>query len=213
VPDANYVIAGPDYFQTLRIPVRMGRSFDEHDKQSAPRVAIVNEELARMYWPRQNPLGKQLQVGPPTSPWLTVIGVAGDVLSQGPDGGVHAEIYVPDRQLPWLLGGPEHLLVRTSSSKPETMARAAVEEIHRVDKDLPVVDVATLEQAAKEPVAQQRLVMALLISFAAAALILCAFGIYSVLSYSIAQRTREIGLRVALGAERGTVLRLVVACG
>jgi putative ABC transport system permease protein len=213
VPDANYVIAGPDYFQTLHIPVRMGRSFDEHDKQSAPRVAIVNEELARMYWPRQNPLGKQLQVGPPASPWLTVIGVAGDVLSQGPDGGVHAEIYVPERQLPWLLGGPEHLLVRTSSSKPESMARAAVEEIHRVDKDLPVVDIATLEQVAKEPVAQQRLVMALLISFAAAALILCAFGIYSVLSYSIAQRTREIGLRVALGAERGTVLRLVVAGG
>lgn len=215
VPDANYVVIGPDYFRTLGIPLRAGRAFSEADTSAGQRVAIVSESLAQKHWPGENLTGKRLKIGSdandPKVPWLTVVGVAGNVRSQGQFAPFVPEIYVPYTQYPWALS-PRQIVVRTASN-PAAIVEAIRQEVAAIDKDVPISEVITMKEVVAGRIRQEQTVMQLLGVFAALALILAGIGIYSVISYAVTQRTHEIGIRVALGASQPTITRMVVRQG
>ncbi|MGA7631647.1 MAG: ABC transporter permease, partial [Terriglobales bacterium] len=207
-PFIDIEAVSPQWFQTMRVPLRAGRDFTVADKAESPKVVIVNEILARHFWPNQNPIGKQIVVGRGPEP-SEVIGVAADIKNKGIDQETQEQLYLPFPQLPW---GDMNLLVRTAIA-PRSLISAVRAQIAMVDPDQPVTNIQTVEEIMDASRSQPRFTMLLLGVFSATALGLAILGIYGVLSYSVAQRRQEFGIRLALGAEHADILRLVVRQG
>jgi len=196
------------WFQTMHVPLREGREFTSADNAQAPRVVIVNETFARRFWPDQNPVGKHVVIGRGPEP-AEVIGVSEDVKNHGLAHDTQAQVYIPFPQLPW---GNMDLLVRKTVPS-QSIASAVRAQISAVDSDQPVTSIQTVDELIDSSRAQPRFTMLLLGAFSVTALALAAIGIYSVLAYSVTERWRELGIRLALGAERADILRLIVRQG
>ena len=198
----------PDYFRTLQIPLISGRLYDSHDRADA-RVAIVNQAFAQRYFPAGDVLGKRVGFGCEKDLCTTIVGVVGNVKQESITTDVTPEIYVPFSQMPM---NSLTLFVRTSTDTTE-FARTLRSEVFAIDSNQPVFDVKTLDQRVVQTIAASRSLMLLFSGFAVLALVLASVGIYGIVSYSVSQRTREIGIRMALGARGADVLRMVLKNG
>jgi predicted permease len=208
-PQANYRVVTPGYFQTVEIPLLSGRDFNAHDTEHSPPAVVVSQSMARSNWPGERPLGKRLSLDPDAIVWAEVVGVVGDVKYRKLDEGPAAGVYVPLRQAPvrelnWTL--------RTVKD-PAAMAPAIYRTIQALDDDLPVSELATMDNLVERSLVTRRLSAKLFAVLAGVAFLLGVLGLYGVIAYQTSRRTREIGIRIALGARRREVLALVVRQG
>ena len=210
-PEADLRVVASDYFRAMGISLLRGRSFEARDSDTASPVAIVDESLAQMYWPNQDPIGKRLHMGDrqPNPTWATIIGVVRHVHNRTLEARSRVEVYWPENQRPF---GAMTLAILTSGN-PMSLAPTIQREVNAIDSDLPVYRVRTMTEVMGDSLQRRRLALILLAVFAGLALLLASLGIYGVMSYAVAQRQMEIGLRMALGADRGQVMRMMIRSG
>ncbi len=213
IPTPNVRIVSRDYIRTLEMKLVEGRLIDSRDGAGAPPVAVINQTMARERWPGEDPIGKRFAIGDPgpDSPWITVVGVAGDIHQAGLDLAPRPEMYLPYQQQDFGFE-PEFLAVRTVGD-PELMAETIRRQIWQVDSQQPVAGIRPLESFVSAYLTPREMQTSLLGAFAGLALLLAALGIYAVLSFAVTQRTQEIGVRIALGAQPGDILHMIFKHG